>query len=213
MESILNKLKENDILSKSNSENLEVGNIYKVTLTSGAIMMGVLFYKGETLIDNTVVNQYGISFDKNSYISLDDTQIAKMEEVKPIDTDYFKNLENEHDIRCFDNDGKLLPASRILYNVLNEKRIWDKIKKKERKKLIQHLYFNEKDILDMIKVFLMEKEENEKLHNDKLKVLDATLELVGNYNKIIDKYSYSGIIHDFIFNKLGVEKFINQISK
>jgi hypothetical protein len=200
-------------LRKNNSENLEVGNIYKVTLTSGAIMMGVLFYKGETSLDNTVVNQYGISFDKNSYISLDDTQIAKMEEVKPIDTDYFTNLENEYDIRCFDNDGKLLPASRILYNVLSEKRIWDKMKKKERKKLIQHLYFTDKDILDMIKVFLMEKEENERLHNDKLKVLDATTELVDNYNKIIDKYSYSRIIHDFIFNKLGVEKFISQISK
>lgn len=200
-------------MRKNNSENLEVGNIYKVTLTSGAIMMGVLFYKGETSLDNTVVNQYGISFDKNSYISLDDTQIAKMEEVKLIDTDYFTNLENEYDIRCFDNDGKLLPASRILYNVLSEKRIWDKMKKKERKKLIQHLYFTDKDILDMIKVFLMEKEENERLHNDKLKVLDATTELVDNYNKIIDKYSYSRIIHDFIFNKLGVEKFISQISK
>ncbi len=200
-------------MRKNNSENLEVGNIYKVTLTSGAIMMGVLFYKGETLIDNTVVNQYGISFDKNSYISLDDTQIAKMEEVKPIDTDYFKNLENEHDIRCFDNDGKLLPASRILYNILKKKRIWNKMKKKGKEKLIQHLYFNDKDILDMIKVFLMEKEENERLHNDKLKVLDATTELVDNYNKIIDKYSYSRIIHDFIFNKLGVEKFISQISK
>lgn len=200
-------------MRKNNSENLEVGNIYKVTLTSGAIMMGVLFYKGETSLDNTVVNQYGISFDKNSYISLDNTQIAKMEEVKPIDTDYFTNLENEYDIRCFDNDGKLLPASRILYNVLSEKRIWDKMKKKERKKLIQHLYFTDKDILDMIKVFLMEKEENERLHNDKLKVLDATTELVDNYNKIIDKYSYSRIIHDFIFNKLGVEKFISQISK
>lgn len=200
-------------MRKNNSENLEVGNIYKVTLTSGAIMMGVLFYKGETSLDNTVVNQYGISFDKNSYISLDNTQIAKMEEVKPIDTDYFTNLENEYDIRCFDDDGKLLPASRILYNVLSEKRIWDKMKKKERKKLIQHLYFTDKDILDMIKVFLMEKEENERLHNDKLKVLDATTELVDNYNKIIDKYSYSRIIHDFIFNKLGVEKFISQISK
>ena len=200
-------------MRKNNSENLEVGNIYKVTLTSGAIMMGVLFYKGEILIDNNVVNQYGISFDKESYIYLHDTQIAKMEEVKPIDTDYFTNLENEYDIRCFDNDGKLLPASRILYNVLSEKRIWDKMKKKERKKLIQHLYFTDKDILDMIKVFLMEKEENERLHNDKLKVLDATTELVDNYNKIIDKYSYSRIIHDFIFNKLGVEKFISQISK
>lgn len=171
-------LKEKFILRKNNSENLEVGNIYKVTLTSGAIMMGVLFYKGETSLDNTVVNQYGISFDKESYISLHDTQIAKMEEVKPIDTDYFTNLENEYDIRCFDDDGKLLPASRILYNVLSEKRIWDKMKKKERKKLIQHLYFTDKDILDMIKVFLMEKEENERLHNDKLKVLDATTELV-----------------------------------
>ena len=87
------------------------------------------------------------------------------------------------------------------------------MKKKGKEKLIQHLYFNDKDILDMIKVFLMEKEENERLHNDKLKVLDATTELVDNYNKIIDKYSYSRIIHDFIFNKLGVEKFISQISK
>ena len=198
-------------MRKNNSENLEVGNIYKVTLTSGAIMMGVLFYKGEILIDNNVVNQYGISFDKNSYISLDDTQIAKMEEVKLIDTDYFTNLENEYDIRCFDNDGKLLPASRILYNVLSEKRIWDKMKKKERKKLIQHLYFTDKDILDMIKVFLMEKEENERLHQDRSKVSEATMELLDNYGKIMNKCSYADGTYNLIFNELGVKKFINQI--
>ena len=198
-------------MRKNNSENLEVGNIYKVTLTSGAIMMGVLFYKGETLIDNTVVNQYGISFDKNSYISLDDTQIAKMEEVKPIDTDYFKNLENEHDIRCFDNDGKLLPASRILYNILKKKRIWNKMKKKGKEKLIQHLYFNDKDILDMIKVFLMEKEENVKLHQDRLKISKATMELLDNYGKIMNKCSYADGTYNLIFNELGVKKFIAQI--
>lgn len=134
-----------------------------------------------------------------------------MKEIYPIDTAYFESLENEYDVRCFDNDGELLPASRILYNVLSEKKIWDKMKKKERKGLIQHLYFTNEDILDIVEAFLIEKKENKRLHDDKIKVLDACLEVVNNYNEFQNTYPYSKSIYKLVFEELGIEKFINKI--
>lgn len=198
-------------MSKNNEKTVKIGTPYAITLTTGAVVSGILFYKGEDLSNGNLVKQYGLLLDETLKIYLRDCQIVKMKEIYPIDTAYFESLENEYDVRCFDNDGELLPASRILYNVLSEKKIWDKMKKKERKKLIQHLYFTDKDILDMIKVFLMEKEENERLHQDRSKVSEATMELLDNYGKIMNKCSYADGTYNLIFNELGVKKFINQI--
>lgn len=192
-------------------EDLQIGNVYKVTLISGAVMMGVLFYKGENMIGETIVNQYGISFDKESYVYLCDTQIEKIEEAKVIDTDYFKEFENKHDIKCFNNDGELLSASRILCNVIYRDNNLEKLSKKERKELIKHLYFTNKDIIDVVEAFLVEKKGNKKAHDDKKKILDATLELLDNYGKIMNTSSYIDGAYNVIFKELGMEKFIKQI--
>lgn len=115
-------------------EELEVGKPYVVTLTSGAVLSGILSSKREDLSNGSVTREYEILFDNATHVYLHECQIVNIREIKVDDTEeYFKEFENEYDIRCFDNDGKLLPASRILYNVLSEKRIWDKMKKKERK--------------------------------------------------------------------------------
>ncbi len=204
-------------MGKSNKETieyeeLEVGKPYVVTLTSGAVLSGILSSKREDLSNGSVTREYEILFDNATHVYLHECQIVNIREIKVDDTEgYFKKFENEYDVRCFDNDGELLPASRILYNVLSEKRVWGKMKKRERKRLIQHLYFNDKDIFDMIGVFLIQKEENEELHKDKLNVLNATSELVEKYNKIRDKCLYSEGMYDLIFKEFGLEKFINKI--
>ena len=204
-------------MGKSNKETieyeeLEVGKPYVVTLTSGAVLSGILSSKREDLSNGSVTREYEILFDNATHVYLHECQIVNIREIKVDDTEgYFKKFENEYDVRCFDNDGELLPASRILYNVLSEKRVWGKMKKRERKRLIQHLYFNDKDIFDMIGFFLIQKEENEELHKDKLNVLNATSELVEKYNKIRDKCLYSEGMYDLIFKEFGLEKFINKI--
>ena len=164
--------------NKDNNENLQIGSVYKISLTSGAIMMGVLFYKGEILIDNNVVNQYGISFDKESYIYLHDTQIATMEEVKPIDTeDYFRKFQKMYGIKCFDKKGELLSASKILENLIFSN-TWSKLSKRTRRELIQEMHFNDGDIWDMIEAFLEQKRNNDKLQYDRLNELEAELKEV-----------------------------------
>lgn len=204
-------------MSKNNDrtieyEKLEVGKPYVVTLTSGAVLSGILSSKREDLSNGSVVREYEIMFDNATHVYLHECQIVNIREIKVDDTEgYFKKFENEYDVRCFDNDGELLPVSRILYNVFSKKRIWGRMKKKERKRLIQHIYFTDEDIFDLIDVFLIQKEENERLHNDKLKVLDATSELVEKYNKIRDKCLYSEGMYDLLFKELGLEKFINKI--
>lgn len=193
-------------------EELEVGKPYVITLTSGAVLSGILSSKREDLSNGSVTREYEILFDNATHVYLHECQIVNMREIKVDDAEEcFKELENNYDVRCFDNEGKLLPASRILYNVLSEKKIWNKMKKKERKGLIQHLCFNDKDILEIIEVFLIQEEENEKLCRDKSKVLKATTELLDNYGKIMNTSSYIDGAYNLIFNELGLKKFINQI--
>lgn len=192
-------------------EDLQIGRPYVVTLTSGAVISGILFSKREDLQNGNIIKEYKIMFDSATYVYLCDCQIQKIREVKPIDADFFKELENEYDVRCFDNDGKLLPASRILGNIFYTDNNLEKLSKEERKELIKHLYFTNKDILDIVETFLMEKKDNESLHKDKLSMLDATLELVNNYNRIKNKHPYAEGVYNLIFREIGVEKFINQI--
>lgn len=109
-------------MSKNNEKTVKIGTPYAITLTTGAVVSGILFYKGEDLSNGNLVKQYGLLLDETLKIYLRDCQIVKMKEIYPIDTAYFESLENEYDVRCFDNDGELLPASRILYNVLSEKK-------------------------------------------------------------------------------------------
>lgn len=193
-------------------EELELGKPYVFTLTSGAFLLGILSSKREDLSNGSVTREYEILFDNATHVYLHECQIVNIREIPADDTEEcFKELENNYDVRCFDNEGKLLPASRILYNVLVEKKIWNKMKKKERKGLIQHLCFNDKDILEIIEVFLIQEEENEKLCQDKSKVLKATTELLDNYGKIMNTSSYIDGAYNLIFNELGLKKFIKQI--
>lgn len=182
-----------------------------ITLTTGAVVSGILFYKGEDLSNGNLVKQYGLLLDETLKIYLRDCQIVKMKEIYPIDTDYFMELENNHNIKCFDNDGKLLPASRILGNVVFRDNNLEKLSKKERKRLIKNLYCTNKDIVDIIEAFLVQKEENDSLHKEKLSVLNAASELVDNYNRIMKKCPYAEDIYNLIFKELGVGKFIEQI--
>lgn len=200
-------------MSTNNEKTVKIGTPYAITLTTGAVVSGILFYKGEDLSNGNLVKQYGLLLDETLKIYLRDCQIVKMKEIYPIDTAYFESLENEYDVRCFDSDGELLPASRILGNIIYRDNNLEKLSKKERKDLIKHLYFTNKDIIDVVEAFLVEKKDNKKAHDDKLKILDATSELVDNYDRIMNKRPYAKSVYDLIFKELGVEKFIKQICR
>lgn len=155
-----------------NYEELEIGKPYVVSLTSGAVISGILFSKREDLQNGNVVKEYGIMFDNATQVYLCDCQITKIREVKPIDTDFFKELENEYDIQCFDENEELLPSSKILGNILCIDRIWGKLSKRKKKKLIRNLNLGEENIISVIERCINEMNRITKLYNARIKVLN-----------------------------------------
>lgn len=182
----INNLKEIDILSKKENvneiiveyEELEVGKPYVITLTSGAVLSGILSSKREDLSNGSVTREYEILFDSATHVYLHECQIVNMREIKVDDTEeYFRKFQRMYSIKCFTKKGELLPASKILRNLIYTDNTWSKLTKTKRKELIQHMYFSNEDIWDMIEAFLVQKLNNDKLQYERLEALGNELNL------------------------------------
>lgn len=194
-----------------NYEELEIGKPYAISLTSGAVISGVLFSKREDLQNGNVIKEYGIMFDSATHVYLCDCQIAKMKEISTDNTDeYFKEIENKYHIKCFNDGGNLLSASKIIGDIISGNK-FEELSQTEKKELVEHLYFDNEDILDIVEALIIWKKDNKRLHDDKLKVLDACLEVMDNYNEFQNTYPYIKNIYKLIFKELGIEKFIKKI--
>lgn len=150
-------------------EDLEIGKPYVVSLTSGAVISGILFSKREDLQNGNVVKEYGIMFDNATHVYLHECQIVNIREIPADDTeDYFRKFQRIYGIKCFNKEGELLSASKILRNLIYTDNTWSKLTKRKRRELIQYLHFNNEDIWDMIEAFLAHKLGNDKLQYKRL---------------------------------------------
>lgn len=164
--------------NEKNEKTVEIGTPYAITLTTGAVVSGILFYKGEDFSNGKQIKQYGLLLDETTKIYLLDTQITKIKEIKPIDTEeYFRKFQRMYGIKCFTKKGELLPASKILRNLIYTDNTWSKLTKTKRKELIQHMYFSNEDIWNMIEAFLVQKLNNDKLQYERLEALENELNL------------------------------------
>lgn len=162
-------------------EELEIGKAYIVSLTSGAVISGVLLSKREDLQNGNVVKEIGLMFDSATQVYLCDCQIAKMREIPADDIeDYFRKFQRIYGIKCFNKEGELLSASKILRNLIYMDNTWSKLTKRKRRELIQYLHFSNEDIWDMIEMFGVQKRNNYKLQYDRLNELESDLKEVIN---------------------------------
>lgn len=173
----MSKNKDNNEIIKY--EELEIGKPYVVSLTSGAVISGVLLSKREDLQNGNVIKEIGLMFDSSTSVYLCDCQIAKMREIPADDTeDYFRKFQRIYGIKCFNKAGELLSASKILRNLIYTDNTWCKLTKRKRRELIQYLHFNNEDIWDMIEAFLVQKLGNDKLQYKRLCEVEAELKEV-----------------------------------
>lgn len=150
-------------------EELELGKPYVFTLTSGAFLLGILSSKREDLSNGSVTREYEILFDNATHVYLHECQIVNIREIPADDTeDYFRKFQRIYGIKCFNKEGELLSASKILRNLIYTDNTWSKLTKRKRRELIQYLHFNNEDIWDMIEAFLVQKLGNDKLQYKRL---------------------------------------------
>ena len=94
--------------------------------------------------------------------------------------DYFRKFQRIYGIKCFNKEGELLSASKILRNLIYMDNTWSKLTKRKRRELIQYLHFSNEDIWDMIEMFGVQKRNNYKLQYDRLNELESDLKEVIN---------------------------------
>lgn len=193
-----------------NNQLLKLGEVCMLKLTSGAVISGVLIGKAENVIKDKIEVCYRFVISRTQHIDLleDDIEQVIYSPRQLEKLEYFKGFEKKHDVKCFDSDDNLLPASVIMGNSLIRGNVWDKLSETERMEFINQIELEDKDIVDLIKACVMTRKENEKLYNDKEKILNATSELVKNYKNAV---SCTKNIYDVLFKELGLEKFINTI--
>lgn len=198
-------------MDKNSSEIFKLNGVYAFQLTTGSVVSGILVGKSENLVKNEIEIYYRLALSESKYVDFREDEIVNIysdeysERMK-----YLHELEEKYNIQCFDEDGKLLESSRVLRDILY-KGIWDDLSEEEKNKLLDYIAPNTESIIDIINAYMILKKENQTLNDDKIKVLDATREIVDKYSRFQDRAVKYRHVYDLFFKELGMEDFIKKI--
>lgn len=202
--------------TKLKENNLQIGEPYIVNIKSGSNFTGVLIAKCENLKEDNetiMIYRFFLGGERARYIDLYETDIQQINEIVESNTEeYFQEFHDKYGVKCF-NDGELLSASFILRNVIFKNGLWDGLSQEEKEELMNHLRLDAKDVIDLTTALISCKKENEKMHNEKLKILDATTELMHKYDAVKKVFTDTRDSYNVFFNMLGMDQFIKEICK
>lgn len=194
------------------TKNLEMGRSYKIQLTSGAFISGVLVAKYEYFTEERIKKIYRIALGNSKIIDITEEEIETMELIKPHKTilEYFEKFRDSHVVDCFNDDGELLPNSVILGKIM-DKNVWDTLLEEEKRVLLEYLRLNESEEVEVINVCMDYKEEIEKLRKQRLNALDAVIQVIEKFDDM--KRSFPGFekIIRILYKDLSIQELIDSI--
>ncbi len=123
---------------------------------------------------------------------------------------FLEEIEEKHDIKCFDKDGEMLSNSIIMAKIM-EKNIWDELTEEEKKEFVENISFSKEDMVEMINVLFDLKYENQKMHDKRVTVLDNALDVADKFKLIKECAPWSVACCDLVYKEFGIEKLINSI--
>lgn len=198
-------------MEQNRSEVLKLNGVYIFQLATGAIVSGVLIGKSENIIKNEIEVYYRLALSESKYIDFREDEIVSIRsDERSEKMKYFHEIQQKYNIQCFDEEDKLLDFSKILRDILY-KDIWNDLSEEEKNNLIDYIAPNTESIIDLISAYMVLKEENQTLNDDKLKVLDATKEIMDKYNRFETRALNYSHVYDLFFNELGMNDFIKKI--
>lgn len=190
---------------------MEIGGYYLICLQSGTAVMGVVVSKGEQLTQNGKQKYYRVIFDNTKYIDLFDHDISQVYMIDPLKkTEYLKEFGEEHNIKCFDENNKLLCDSAIISNVLN-KNLWESLSETEREEFIETVSPDTSCIIDLMDAYLIQKKEYERLYEKRMELLDSSLEFMRNFANCKNMSRDMEDVYNFFYNELGIRELIENI--
>lgn len=200
-----------------NFESAEIGKTYIMELISGAIISGGLISKYEFLKDGTIVQAYTIAFNNSKVIDIEVDEIERMDlgehhnkKHKSV-LKYFEEFQKNHKVKCFNENGELLPNSTILGEAIIGKKLWDNLQDEEKKEFIDKIDLTVENIVEVINVCTKYMKENGRMHEDRLRILNESVKLMDRYKRVENLYPHIEKIYEVFFNDLRISELINAI--
>lgn len=209
--------KENIINETVNFENAEIGKTYIMELISGAIISGGLVSKYEFLKDGVIVQAYTIAFNSSKLIDIQIDEIERMDLVEHHNEknksvlEYLKGFQEKHKVKCFDENGEILPNSTILGEAIICKKVWDDLQDEEKKEFVGKVDLTIENIVEVINVCTKYMKENGRMHEDRLKIINEAAKLMNRYKRVEKLYPHIDKIYEVFFNDLRISELINAI--
>lgn len=202
--------------TKLKEGNLQIRTPYIVAIKDGCDFTGILAAKCESLKGDSTCMFYRFYLGGTKCIDLYDNEIEHIYEIQACDYDsqkYFQEFEEEYGIKCFNNDGELLDSTVILGNILynNEGNIWNDLTAEQKEELVNQLVLNTDDIIKLLDAFSANKQENKKLHDKNKEIMNATLEVMENYNRVSRRLPSFEKIYELFFDTIGMKQFVDKI--
>lgn len=198
-------------------KNMEIGQTYIMELKTGAIISGGLVSKYEFLSnDGRIARAYTIVFGNSKMIDIEEGEINRLDLVEHYNEDhksvlqYLEEFQKKHKVKCFNDEGRL-SNSTILGNVLIREKVWEKLPVEEKKEFVEKLRLTSDNIIEIADVCAKSLKENNRLHDDRLRMLDESVKLMDRYKEVQEKYQDINKIYELFFDDLRIEDFLKAI--
>lgn len=194
-------------------QNIKVGMVVSIRLTSGAEVLGVIAVKNTIEFKDRDAVVFRVQLTEGQSVDILDDDIEEIRTFNGLQNkeDYLKEeIEGKQNIKCFDSDGKLLSNSTIMSNMIDGY-AWDKLTEDEKKKFIEHISLSSEDIIEIINVLLDLKYENQNMHDKRVKALEKAAKAIQIYSDIIEKIPLGKAEYNFLYEQMEIEDLVNSI--
>lgn len=199
-------------------ENMEIGHAYIMQLKTGAIISGGLVSKYEFLDVNCaeIIRAYTFMLTNSKTIDFKESEIETIDLIQHYNENhksvlqYLEEFQKKHKVKCFNDEGRL-SNSTILGNVLIREKVWEKLPVEEKKEFVEKLRLTSDNIIEIADVCAKSLKENNRLHDDRLRMLDESVKLMDRYKEVQEKYQDINKIYELFFDDLRIEDFLKAI--
>ena len=151
-----------------NKAKINIGDKVVAITKNGGVVIGTLYSIASYMAElDEIKSSYGVMVGTSCVqLKSDDLKvIAPYDYVFSTDEEenakFLRGIESKHDVKCFDEEGVILPVTTIIDNMM-DKNIWDKLTEDEKKDFVRIVGFTKEDVVAIINVLFDLKYENSK---------------------------------------------------
>ena len=185
-------------------ERIETGKWVIAATVKGGFVFGQVLLQGEVFTQEQGIQKfYRIGIVGSRWIDLYESEIFSLKVWKYEDAvEYLEELEEKYGIQCFDEKtDKYVGNSSLLGKVIYNG-VWEKFSKDEKKRFVKNVSLQNDEIIEILDVLISNKNQVRKVHDEKIKALEAQLESLKKWEKLAEKSDWTKRDYDALVKGL-----------